>query len=148
MATFVFFNLWKEAQFDGGVTNTPIDFDTDVIKLMLVDSTRAPIANTDTFIGAAIDANEVTGTNYTAGGDTVTVTVTQTTGTVTVDGTDVTWLQNGAGFTDARYAILYKDITSAAVSPVIGYIDFTSDKGNVSGDLTVQWNASGIFTAA
>ena len=143
MATFTFYNLWKEAQLDGNLADTPIDFDTDVIKLALVNSTYVP-AQTHTVFGDA-SANEVSGTNYTAGGTAVTLTVTESGGTVTVDGTDVTWAQNAGGFANARYAILYKD---AVTDPMVGYIDFTSDKGNVQGDLTVQWNASGIFTLA
>ena len=143
MATFTFYNLWKEAQLDGNLTDSPIDLDGDTIKLALVNSTYTPAQTHDYFTDAS--ANEVSGTNYTAGGEVVTVTVTESGGTVTVDGSDVTWTQNAGGFSNARYAILYKD---AVTDPMIGYIDFTSDKGNVQGDLTVQWNASGIFTLA
>lgn len=149
MATFTFFNKWKEAQLDGELSNTPIDFTTDSIRLALVDSVRAPVAATDEFFGVAISANEVTGTGYTAAGEVLgTVTVTESGGTVTLDAADVTWTQNGAGFSDARYAILYKHNASLPTAPLVGFIDFTADKGNVSGDLTVQWNASGIFTLA
>ena len=89
MATFVFYNLWKEAQLDGGIANTPIDFDTDSIRLALVDSTYTPNQLHDFWADASGD--EVTGTGYTANGEVLTVTVTETTGTVTVDATDATW---------------------------------------------------------
>ena len=143
MATFTFYNLWKEAQLDGNLADTPIDFDNDVLKLALVTDSYSP-SQAHTVFGDA-SANEVSGTNYTAGGDVVTVTVTETGGTVTVDGSDITWNQSGGGFIDARYAIFYKDATT---DPLVGYIDFTADKGNVSGDLTVQWSGSGIYTMA
>lgn len=149
MATFVFFNKWKEAQMDGDVTGTPIDLTSDTIKLLLVKSGRPPVAATDDLADDLIlGTNEVSGTNYTARGETVSMVVDEVAGEVTVDddGTDVTWGQNAGGFTDARYAVLYKDSGADGTSPLIGFIDFTTDKGNVSGDLTVQWNALGIWT--
>lgn len=147
MATFTFFNKWKEAQLDGDISGSPIDFTTDTIKLLLVTASRAPVAATDDLADdLVLGSNEVSGTNYTARGDTIAMTVTETTGTVTVDGADNTWAQNAGGFTDARYAVLYKDSAVDSTSPLIGFIDFLADKGNVSGDLTVQWNALGIFT--
>lgn len=148
MATLVFYNSFKESQLDGSVVNTPIDFDTDTINVALVTSSYTPDATTHDLWDDA-SANEVSGTNYTAFGETIAnMTVTETGGTVTVDGDDVSWLQDGSGFSDARYGILFKTTGVTTTSPLIGYIDFTTDKGNVSGDLTIQWNASGIFTLA
>lgn len=147
MATLAFYDSFKTGQMDpnaAGFANFPIDFNTDTIKLSLHTSTYTP--NADTHVDFADVTNEVSGTNYTSGGETITCTVTETGGTVTVDGSNATWSQSGSGFNDARYAVLYKDTGTASNSPLIGYIDFTSDKGNVDGDLTVQWNASGIFT--
>lgn len=145
MATITKFHKFLENQFNG---TSVIDFNTDTIKVMLVTSAYTPSASTHDFINDA-SANQVTGTNYTAGGATISApSVTLNAGTVTVDGGDVTWTQSAGGFSNARYAIIYKDTGSTATSPVVGYIDFTSDKGNVNGDLTVQWNASGIFTVA
>ena len=147
MATLVFYNKFKEAQLDGSSTNTPIDFDTDTIKVGLTTSTYVPNAATDAFWSTP-EANEVVGTNYTAAGTAIgSLTVTESAGVVTVDGADVTWLQNAGGFANARFAVIYKDAGGATTAdPLVGYIDFTADKGNVSGDLTIQWNASGIFT--
>jgi hypothetical protein len=145
MATITKFHKFLENSFNGTAV---IDFNTDTLKVMLVTSSYTPSQSTHDFINDA-NTNEVTGTNYTAGGATIaSPTVTLNAGVVTVDGGDVTWTQSGTGFSNARYAIIYKDTTVAATSPVVGYIDFTSDKGNVNGDLTVQWNASGIFTVA
>lgn len=92
---------------------------------------------------------EVSGTNYTAGGATLgSVTLTESSGTVTFDAADVTWTTSGTGFTNARYAILYKSTGTSSTSPLIGYIDFTTDKGNTTSDLTIQWGTSGVFTVA
>lgn len=145
MASITLYNLQKQYQYDGTAV---IDWNTDTIKCMLVTSSYTPSATTHNYIDDA-NTNEVSGTNYTAGGATIgSVSVSESGGTVTVDGADVTWTQSGAGFSNARYAIIYKDTGTPATSPMFGYIDFTSDKGNVSGDLTVQWNASGIFSVA
>jgi len=143
MATITKMEAWNQAQLNG---SSVIDWDTDTIKVMLVDSTVTPLAATHDFIDD-LDTNEVTGTNYTAGGATIaSLAVTEASGIATVDGADVTWSQHASGFTDARFAVIYKDTGTPATSLIVGFIDFTSDKGNVNGDLTVQWNASGIFT--
>lgn len=93
--------------------------------------------------------NEVSGTNYTTGGSAIgSVSVTESGGTTTCDGSDVTWSQSGGGFSDARYAVIYYDTGTTTTSPLQGYIDFGGNKGNVTGDLTIQWNGSGIFTIA
>ena len=147
MATFTFYNLFKEAQLDGNLSNTPIDFDADNIYLSLHTNTYVPSATTHDFFNDA--SNEISpGGGYTANGELLTTkTVNESGGTVTFDADDVTWSQNGSGFTTARYAVMYKnDGVAATSSPLIGYIDFTADKGNTTGDLTVSWNASGIFT--
>lgn len=143
MASITKYNKWQEQALNG---TGAIDWDTDTIKVMLVNSTYTPAPTTDNFIDD-IDTDEVTGTNYTAGGETIeTISVTESTGVTTVDGDDVTWLQSGSGFANARYAVIYKDTGTPATSPVVGYIDLVTDKSNVNGDLTIQWGASGIFT--
>ena len=142
MATQAKYNSYMENQHNGA---NVIDWDTDTLKVMLVTSTYTP--NAATHVNKDDVTNEVSGTNYTAGGNAVTgITVVESAGTVTVDGNNVTWLQDVAGFSNARYAILYKDTGVAATSPLVSFIDFSVDKGNVSGDISVEWNASGIFT--
>lgn len=144
MASIAKYNSFLKNQFNG--TNV-IDFDTDTIKVMLVASAYTPAASTH--VNKSDVTNEVTGTNYTAGGTALaTKTLTEATGTVTFDAADVTWLQSATGFSTARYAVIYKDTGTASTSPLIGYIDFTADKGNTSGDLTLQWAATGVFTVA
>ncbi len=148
MATYTFFNSWKESQLRDADANTPIDFDGDDIRAALITSAVAPIAGTHDFWDD-LSANEVTGTGYTAGGTALgSKTVTETTGTVTFDSADVVFSQNGAGFTNARYAILYKFNATAANAPMIGWLDFIVNKGTVEGDLTLQWATTGIFTMA
>jgi len=142
MATIVKYDNWQKGALDGSAA---IDWDTDTIKVMLVSSSYTPsVAHTT----QANITNEVSGTNYTADGETIaSVAVTEASGVAKVDGADVTWSQNAGGFTTARYAIIYKYVDATDTNnDLVGYIDFTSDKGNVNGDLTLQWNAGGIFT--
>lgn len=142
MASITKYNSWQKFQLDGTAV---IDWDTDTIKVSLHTSTYVPNVATHQYFNDL--TNEVTGTNYTAGGATIgSISVVESAGVSTVDGNDVTWLQNAGGFTNARYAVIYKDTTVATTSPLVGYIDLTTDRGNTAGDLTIQWNASGIFT--
>jgi hypothetical protein len=156
MATILKYNKFLLTQMNGGNDTTGtstagaarvVDFDTDTIKVMLVTNTYVPSATGHAAKNSV--TNEVTGTGYTAGGATLgTPTVVDTTGTITFDAADTTWTQNAAGFSNARHAIIYKDTGTPGTSTLIGWVDFGADKGNVAGDLTLQWNASGIVTWA
>lgn len=126
-----------------------IDFDTDVIKVMLWGTGLTLDYSGDVYVSDLTGGSQVTGTNYTAGGATLgSKSLTESGGTVTFDAADVTWTQSGTGFNNAYYAIIYKDTGNTATSPLIGLIDLTGPKGNVSGDLTIQWGGSGIATWA
>lgn len=86
--------------------------------------------------------NEVSGTGYSAGGEALaSVTCTQAAGTITWDADDVTWTSSTI---TARGAVIYDD--SLTDDPLICYIDFGSDQSSTSGDFTLSFNASGIFT--
>jgi len=141
---WVIFDKFLEKQEDGHAIN--LDTGGDTLKCMLVDDTRAPVEATDENMGT-IDDNEVSGTNYTAGGATLAnQAITLAAGTVTFDADDITWSQSGAGFSDARYAVIYKSTGTPANDQVICYADLGGDKGNVDGDLVLQMAAGGIFT--
>ena len=68
-----------------------VDFDTDTFKIMLVTSSYT--ADKDAHEDRADVTNEVTGTGYTAGGDTTTVTVTKDNANdrVDIEFADVSW---------------------------------------------------------
>jgi len=144
---WVLYHKWLEAQIDGGVANTPVDFGGDTLKIALVGAGYTPAQSTHDLFDDA-DSNEVSGVNYTSGGETLaSKTVTESSGTVTFDNTvDITWSQDASGFSDARYAILYKDSGAAATSPLIAYADLGGNKGNQDGDLTLEFDAAGIIT--
>jgi hypothetical protein len=128
-----------------GLTNGVIDLDTDTIKTSAHTNTYAPNQDTHDFFDDV--TNEVTGTNYTAGGATLgSVTVTRSTGTVTFDAADVVWTQSGAGFSTGRKFVIYKSTGTASTSRLYSVVTADADVGNVTGDLTIAWNASGIAT--
>lgn len=116
------------------------DTTADRFKVMLVTSAYTPDFGTHDF--KADVTNEVTGTGYSAGGESLTsVTLTQSGGTITFDAADVTWTSSTI---TARGAVVYDD--SLASDPLICYIDFGADKSSSSGDFVLSFNASGIFT--
>ena len=121
----------------------------DTIKLALITSATVP-TDADT-TPALADYTEVTaGGNYTAGGetlDTLTNMVTEASGTMTFDdtGASVTWAQDASNPTNARYALIYND---SQADVAIAWIDLGAVVDMTAGDLTVTWNASGIFTIA
>lgn len=131
-------------QFNGNA----IDFDTDTIKVMIVTNSYTYNAAHD-FINDA-NANEVSGTGYTAGGQAISgVTVALDGATVEFIHNDLTWTQNAGGFTNGRWYIWYKDTGSAATSPIIMRMQETADFGNVAGDLILDGSAAtGVLNIA
>lgn len=124
--------------------NKEIDWDTDDIKVALVGSAYVPDQDLHDYYDDVV-ANEVAGTGYTAGGQSLT-TKTRTydaANNVTVlDADDVTW---AASTITARYAVIYDNTPATnATKPLIGYLDFVSDQSSTNGNFTITWDASGI----
>lgn len=125
----------------------------DAFKLALVDSTASvPTAATPTPMWGDFSGNEVSGSGYTANGETLaSQSYNEASGTATFDAADVTWSQASggtSGFTSAYYAILYDDTVASPVDPAVCFVDMGGPVNNNDGDVTVSWNASGIFTVA
>ncbi len=90
-------------------------------------------------IGAATTAyptsNEVSGTNYTAKGNTLTRVYPSSSGTTGfTDFADTTW--SSATIT-ARGAMIFND--SASGDPAVAILDFGADKTSTAGDFTIQF---------
>ncbi|MGB2809122.1 MAG: hypothetical protein WBC22_15370 [Sedimentisphaerales bacterium] len=138
------FDRFMERQHDGNGGN--LDAAGDTLKCMLLDDIREPVDATDIHTDD-MDANEVSGTNYTAGGETLAnQVITLAAGTVTFDGDDIVWSASGTGFADARYAVIYIEADATPANDrVICYADLGGNVGNTSGDLTLEMNASGIW---
>ena len=83
-------------------------------------------------------SNEVSGTGYTAGGNTLTRVDPTTSGTTALtDFADTTW---SSSTITARGAMIYND--SASGNPAVVILDFGADKTSTNGDFTV------VFTTA
>lgn len=128
-----------------GTANAVLDLDTDTIKVSAHTNTYTINQDTNAFFSDT--SNEVSGTNYTAGGATLgTVTLTRSTATVTFDAADVVWSQSGSGFSTGRKFVIYKSTGTGSTSRLFSVVTADADVGNVTGDLTIAWNASGIAT--
>ena len=98
-------------------------------------------------LGAATTAystsNEVAGTGYSAGGNTLTISqVATSTGTTAfLDFADTTW--SSATIT-ARGALIYK---SGGTNPAVAVLDFGSDKTSTAGDFTIVFPAADASNA-
>ena len=102
--------------------------------------------NSATFTAATTaytSTNEVSGTNYTAKGNSLTRVDPTTSGTTALtDFSDTTW--SSATIT-ARGALLYND--SASGDPTCLVLDFGADKVSTAGDFTVQFPAADASNA-
>lgn len=142
MSTLVKYNTGHKNELNGVA---PIDWDTDSIKVMLASSSYTPNAATHDFKNDI--TNEISGGGYVADGVVISgMSVSESGGTITVYAGNVSFAQNASGFTNARYAIIYKNTGIASTSPLIGYINFGADRGNVNGDLNIQFTGGVLFT--
>ncbi len=87
--------------------------------------------------------NEVSGTNYTAGGNTLSIAAAPASSGTTafLDFADTTWTD--ATIT-ARGALIYK---VGGTNPAVAVLDFGGDKTSTAGDFTVQFPAADATNA-
>jgi hypothetical protein len=100
-----------------------VDFDTHSFKIMLLTTSYSPSQAHDR--RNDVEANEVSGTGYTAGGKDLTVaSVIRTSGSTAVTFTTTTvWDAPVSGFT-ARYAAIYRATGGASsTDPLVAIID-------------------------
>jgi len=130
-----------------------INLETDTIKLALIDDTVTPLVTaTAPQWGAGsdqdYDANEVgTGGGYVAGGFTLSGPELVRAGAVATfddDDSDLALAQDGSGFTDAYWGILYSD--TATNKECIAFIDLGGPVSEQAGPIAINFNASGILT--
>jgi len=121
---------FKQALLDG-----EMDFSSDTsqtFKIALFTSS----ATLDATTTAYSTTNEVTGTGYTAGGNTLTISTNPTTSGTTayLDFADTTW---AAATITARGALIYK--ADGVTDPAVAVLDFGADKTSTAGDFTIQF---------
>lgn len=119
-----------------------IDLDTDTFKAALVSSSYTPNREVDEFWDD-IDGNEVTGTNWAAGGQTlsgVSVTIDTANDLVIFKWSDVSVAT--VTLTDGKYAVVRKDTGSAATSPLLGLVTFDTALAPTAGTLLIDIDAT------
>lgn len=130
MASFVYNSFWDD------LAKGAIDMDTDTIKVLLTTSSYAE--DKDAHLKRSSVTNEVSGTGYTAGGATSTITITKNTSTDTVTITfgTVTWASSTI---TARKAVYYKSRGGASsADELIAINDFGSDVSSSGGTFTLN----------
>jgi hypothetical protein len=116
-----------------------VDLVSDTIKIQLVTNSETPDFNAHDF--EADIANEISGTNYTAGGATLaSKTLTATGGLLTWDSADPSWAS--ATFSNVRGAITWDD--TVASDPLVHAVTYGADYSVTAGTFTHQVNASGL----
>ena len=122
---------------------------TDNFYLAICDNTAAPTAGTATPVIGDFTQVGAAGSYTTNGTDlgALSTLVTEAAGTMTFDsGTNPTWAQNASNDVDAYWGIIY-NFTDAG-KDAVAFVDLGGPVDMTAGDLTVTWNASGIFTIA
>lgn len=114
------------------------------VKAALLTASYTPDADTHDFM-ADVVASEASGTGYTAGGQTITPTITldAATNQVRVTFTDPVWTSSSIS---ARYLVIYFDIGADAVDELITVIDNGSTVTSSSSTFTFDITAPLVFT--
>lgn len=138
------FNTSKE-----WLADSTFDLDTNSFKLAILDNTVTPAVTTVT--PTLSDFTEVgSAGSYTAGGDALTVTWVEAAGTVTFDSsTNPTFTQNASNDVDAWWGLVYQTgLHNGTTDAALCFVELDGPVDMTAGDLTVTWNAAGIFTLA
>ena len=127
---------FKKALLDG-----EMDFSSDTsqtYKIALYTSSATLGASTTAYS----TTDEVTGTGYTAGGETLTVVAPTTSGTTAyLDFSDVTW---STATITARGALIYQ---SGGSNPAVAVLDCGADKTSTAGDFQIQFSTADATNA-
>lgn len=126
-------------------TQLALDLDLETHKIALFTNSVTPSFSADTAYGVApYNANEVSGTGYTAGGQVLTSTAVDEspTGTLRWDCADPTWTT--ATITNARCGLVYAD--ALAGNNAILLINFGGDYSSIAGPFVITLSSLGLMT--
>jgi hypothetical protein len=99
------------------------DWDAHTFKVALTNT--APVA-TQTTWNVTDHPAPAAANGYTAGGSSTTITISETTGTTTVNGTQVVFTATAGGIGPFRYAVLYNDTATSPADAAIAWWDYGS----------------------
>src|SRR6476469_1313571 len=125
-------------------TQLAINLTLTTSKIAMFTNTVAPNFSTDTaYAVAPYNANEVSGTGYTAGGVVVaSPTITESpTGSMMYDLADTSWATST--ITNARCSLFYQDALSPKAA--ICLVNFGADYSTVAGTFLITWPTTGMF---
>jgi hypothetical protein len=159
---WVMYRNFKNGQLAGNDIHAecPVDFGTggDPVFLMLLDSgstiDQADVDVADVTAGGS--DSEASGTNYIRKEITSIVDGVVSTNNVAITTAmaDISYAQSAGGFSDAKYAVMFKSNHASVGSeadascPVIASYTFDSSIGNVAGALSLDFTSSTLFTLA
>ena len=129
--------------FKVGLLNGEFDFGSgtsQVFKIALYTSSATLSAATTAYS----TSNEVSGTGYTAGGNTLSISAVPTSSGTTayLDFSDTTWTSSTI---TARGALIY--LADGLTNPAVAVLDFGADKTSTSGDFTIQFPTADASSA-
>jgi hypothetical protein len=99
------------------------DWDAHTFKVALTNT--APVA-TQTTWNTTDHPAPAAANGYTAGGTATTISISETTGTTTVQGTQVVFTATAGGIGPFRYAILYNDTATSPADAAVAWWDYGS----------------------
>ena len=99
------------------------DWDAHTFKVALTNT--APVA-TQTTWNTTDHPAPAAANGYTAGGSATTISISETTGTTTVQGTQVVFTATAGGIGPFRYVILYNDTATSPADAAIAWWDYAS----------------------
>lgn len=121
--------------FKVGILDGTFDFSSDTaqtFKIALFTSSASLDATTTAYSAS----NEVSGTGYTAGGETLTISTNPTSSGTTayLSFSSVTW---STATITARGALIY--LSNGGTNPSVAVLDFGGDKTSTAGDFTINF---------
>lgn len=99
------------------------DWDAHTFKVALTNT--APL-NTQTTWNTTDHPAPAAANGYTAGGTATTISISETSGTTTVSGTQIVWTATAGGIGPFRYAVLYNDTATSPADAAIAFFDYGS----------------------
>ena len=116
------------------------DFDAHTFKVALTNT--APVA-TQTTWNVTDHPAPAAANGYTAGGTATTVSISESAGTTTVQGTQVVFTATAGGIGPFRYAVVYNDTATSPADAAVAWLDYGSGLTLASGEtLTIQFNSA------
>jgi len=139
-ASGLFLKTWIDAL---DTTQLALNLDLTSHKVALfTDSVTVNFSNDTAYGVSPYNANEVSGTGYTAGGVAIANTaVSDVSGTLKWDGDDVSW--TSSTITNAKGALIYADALGG--DNAIMLVNLGSNYSTSAGTMLVSWNALGIL---